>query len=1061
MGSPFKYKYTNLNFFDKSGDNLNFEWNGQFWEGALYFDRVSVDLIENEHLFILDEVIDNAGAIQYITPTTRLQMSFNLYWEDNKSSKQIYLYDIQEGETPYIIKYSSIKAELPVTSYSVNSTGRKVFYTIDQSLETPLKINIALQSEEEGIYDSTLVIQDSDGVIIAKIDFYGETIGEDERFRVSLNNKGIQFNKQDELITRNSDINEPLPDWINTNNKRKELLIAGDEIYPFISSYKGLINAIKFFGYQDLRVKEYWLNIDGTSENFGKEQQIEIQGIFDDVYRQRHKNPLAATKIYRKTNKFGLFYDINHATDLVDEFGIPIVEDSFMFTEEEVLIKLFALRDKLRKEFLPSNARIVDITGEGIYFERFGIRTWTDDINISEVSLGIVPSIEVTPKIGYILDLRNLQIKKFTDGLLLPSGRFNTNKDSVFTNDINPFSSNQQYTPAALPGLINSINKFYELRQSIRFPYSSEKENFHGDEKGILSGTPIILTCHVPSISFDELRMSWNALADYTWDNLEFGNIYEIEWLITKPEPNPYNFSIKGKITDYKVLPHFLPYTGKYDVTVKLLDTFNNISINIAEEIIEVKPKEIELAAFTRFRKREKYIWDNLTDSWDTYSGSSLNDIIEGDSPSNSGINAEILHWYLYVDQSIEVRTQKSIKYNLISSAIDGIGLIINDKTYSDVTGNVLKLKNLISINEPSLLISGVNNSIIITSKNEDIDFTHSVYKGNWNTSNEIPMWVDKSNSLNPYVNNYGTDLTWDDLNNITWDEMWSTSWNLLQFNSDYLGGFRIRSFSVGDTITIGDWNPYVITDSNIDNLIVSLNSSTNEGIEHFNYVKRQDPNTSLDYIHAVSKQPGNYGWHFITSTGSIDIDPYTFQRPSWLGETFERFIENNPQFDANLFFLDLIDINDAVNPGVGVPAPAANHKYWVDHGYMKTEVDGRRRGYLPSSAGSGTWNNQDIKIFNSNFSVPLGVPVFFVVDQSEIPGKSSFIWTIYKNEVNEDIKLIEVRGKNFFIFRFDTPGEYNISIELTDSNGNKYYTKKNGFVKAENKDVFQSKYIN
>ena len=39
------------------------------------------------------------------------------------------------------------------------------------------------------------------------------------------------------------------------------MLLEYSNIFPYLGSYKALINVIKFFGYQNLRMKEYWLNI--------------------------------------------------------------------------------------------------------------------------------------------------------------------------------------------------------------------------------------------------------------------------------------------------------------------------------------------------------------------------------------------------------------------------------------------------------------------------------------------------------------------------------------------------------------------------------------------------------------------------------------------------------------------------------------------------------------------------------------------------------------------------------------------------------------------------------
>ena len=57
------------------------------------------------------------------------------------------------------------------------------------------------------------------------------------------------------------DINEALPDWIKLNTKRKELLLEFSNIFPYTGAYKALINILKYFGYDQVTLKEYWLKV--------------------------------------------------------------------------------------------------------------------------------------------------------------------------------------------------------------------------------------------------------------------------------------------------------------------------------------------------------------------------------------------------------------------------------------------------------------------------------------------------------------------------------------------------------------------------------------------------------------------------------------------------------------------------------------------------------------------------------------------------------------------------------------------------------------------------------
>ena len=57
-----------------------------------------------------------------------------------------------------------------------------------------------------------------------------------------------------------SDIEDNAIDYTLFNRKRKEMLTTFREIYDYIGSYKSLINAINYFGYNDLQLYEYYKN---------------------------------------------------------------------------------------------------------------------------------------------------------------------------------------------------------------------------------------------------------------------------------------------------------------------------------------------------------------------------------------------------------------------------------------------------------------------------------------------------------------------------------------------------------------------------------------------------------------------------------------------------------------------------------------------------------------------------------------------------------------------------------------------------------------------------------
>ena len=192
---------------------------------------------------------------------------------------------------------------------------------------------------------------------ILKLSIFGETETEDERFRIVLNNLGIQINEDVEHLFKESDIDEHGIDYIRLNRKRKEMLLQYPEIYNYIGSYKALINAINFFGWNDLELFEYYKNVDPNSPLYQKLHKVLIPDIFDNTVigwnPTDYVNGKYKTGLIKKTNLFNLTYKIT------DEDGNNVL----IYSLDEAQIKLNKLKRWLKRNILPLSTNIVDITG--------------------------------------------------------------------------------------------------------------------------------------------------------------------------------------------------------------------------------------------------------------------------------------------------------------------------------------------------------------------------------------------------------------------------------------------------------------------------------------------------------------------------------------------------------------------------------------------------------------------------------------------------------------------------------------------------------------------------
>lgn len=466
-----KYKY--LNFFNKEGVYCNFDYDETLdkWTGRIDLNVVSEGLIEDYQLFIMEEVYNqDLDQYQYTKPIVHYDfippngtdcgeiileyggisenqtlddwasVTFNIAknyiceFQNDVPIPELFLYSFnlnKKGED-ILVKKNRILYELDVKTFTQapkthKNPNIKILSNSDID-ENPLQINIGFAPEGEDLFGNYLYIKDAIGHVIAEIFIYGESIEEDERLSNLLQAMGYDLLPGDFVIFDEYDINEIKPDWKIINEKRKELLLEHDNIFPFIGSYKALINIIKFFGYQNLRMKEYWQSIDSTSSNFNKYKQIDINDLFteDANFNADLSSP---NKIYKKTNKFGLFYNLTVESGDYDEDGLPIAKETYIFSPQEALIKIFALKKKLQNYFLGINSRIVDIIGESIFFAKYELNVWSDQQKIEFIDVGITPTFSIHPSIGStgygkIEDLRPLLTYGFPVGSDLNMGGY-------------------------------------------------------------------------------------------------------------------------------------------------------------------------------------------------------------------------------------------------------------------------------------------------------------------------------------------------------------------------------------------------------------------------------------------------------------------------------------------------------------------------------------------------------------------------------------------------------------------------------------------------------------
>jgi hypothetical protein len=312
---------------------------------AIFLNPISQGLVETEHLTILEET--SPGL--FISPNDPIN-SF-LIFRFTDGDPEISLFEIDEDE-------------------QLLSWSDQIIVDVSQGIVgSGLMINIGFRSNNEGVYERRLRVYHRVGdtdYLIAEILVNAESIGPDERFDTLITNFGLPSPKADFTLFKEADINEALPDWELLNQKSKHIILEHDKIMPYIGTYKALINAIKWLGYDDISVKEWFKNV---KEN----KKISLTVPFDAPSRVKtilYFTPEERRNL-KKLNQLSLVYCLTRETGEIDEWGTPLTEDCYSYNLNEILIKLYALKQWLERWIIGVNARITDITGEGIYFERY------------------------------------------------------------------------------------------------------------------------------------------------------------------------------------------------------------------------------------------------------------------------------------------------------------------------------------------------------------------------------------------------------------------------------------------------------------------------------------------------------------------------------------------------------------------------------------------------------------------------------------------------------------------------------------------------------------------
>jgi hypothetical protein len=1091
---------------------------------------VSVDLIESEQLIILEKVYNEKFDIfEYVKPTITTNDESEIVAELSiLDEPEFFFYDItlDDDKNYYIDKqpteavqgtYNSTFTDKVINGATYTSIPST--YRINQLKEDYETINIGFSSPDENSFIGTisLYIQTNlEKVKFAEINLFVDTVAEDDRLPLLLTTLGQTINNKDYLIFDTTDVKEDEIDFNIINKKRKELLLAFHNIFPFLGSYKALINIIKFFGYESLAIKEYWLNVNLNSENYGKYRPIDIEDVLNNSNNTEELSDLFPSQVYKKTNKMGLYYQITEETGEVDQDGLPLTQDTFQFTLDEILIKLYALKEKLQKYFLPLNTKIIDIVGEALYYTKIELNYWTTFNRIDNININITPTFEASETYGFIEDLRplewigakigndlkvdgttNLLVREFTltnsffDNTLQlidtvsgvnativadyqstdesntralyleliklgdPFDKFYINldgnkillveKEPTDTNIVGVVETGRYAsTPPSLTFVDffngnNSIDSYGNAYMSYFFDSIFNLLNLSNNEN-IPVGHPLVLTNTSFEVTWDDLELSWNQLdptrvyndfnlpsdpgfptARYdnandqltgvNWDNIGGSNFYELEWFIYKEADENSDYwsnSFKSTIEGAKNWAVILPFVGTYSVELTLYDLYGSYSRKTKHDYITIEQKNPNFTVW-KFKDLDASNWDSLDLTWDDMNSS-------WDLPylPNTITDDAIIAWYS-IDR-VEFY-QNLVKQNAIYGSVFDINSYRWDNIPFDINWDDMDhlYWNELSPTFTKFYISGVTGAT----------FGISVYDEN-NVYQEGATF-----SRNLAIDNIYHDFI-DQVYELTEDE------------NPILSSYRY------------DYTPVLMEGEPKEDRIMAVSKDFSKPLKDFffgfgcqtsnynsiinGYGALGDSPASFDIYSNVNIQSGTTG-----ATSSIEIGDVTYNIPtdiSTLEDLHDDLVNNSPFGDWN--FNIVTYGGTGVYTGESFKIIATKVPYNSYDNYTIKYYNAYGTKTARSITTNATWNSLDVIYYQTDIR-PM-TQLYFNYDISLMPGFKNPVWTIRDSKTNE---LVFTWENKYLVYLFTNIGEYNVSLQLEDTNGNIKTITKNGIVRV------------
>lgn len=311
-----------ITLFDKKSNEYRNIFNSK--QASFYMEKVSVDLFATASFYILDDEVSN----NYTVEATIISDS-GLYKHFTTDGTELTTQDNNVMTlTPTVVDGHNV--------YIINILWKVDSYTLDQS-----DLNIKILDGSTEIDNVTIKL-------------YSESVEAESRYDALLSNFKIYVDESFAKAFRDSNVNEAYVNHELVNRKKLELLNNMHELDEYIGCYRGLVDSVKIFGYdEDIIINEYWRWYNEELEQY----EYQLHNIDKDYSVDK----LKSLEGFERSNMIDLTFNINtHSDDIIENTRITkliTVHDSLVTART----KIHSIKNILEKYFLPANVYINEV----------------------------------------------------------------------------------------------------------------------------------------------------------------------------------------------------------------------------------------------------------------------------------------------------------------------------------------------------------------------------------------------------------------------------------------------------------------------------------------------------------------------------------------------------------------------------------------------------------------------------------------------------------------------------------------------------------------------------